>query len=89
MQNRLTELKCKEVLNICDGARLGFVRDILVEIPCGQIAALIVPGACHFLAARHDYIIPWNCIRQIGPDLILVEAPPEQISVPRDRKGWF
>lgn len=89
MQNRFTELRRKEVVNICNGNRLGFVQDVLVELPCGQIAALIVPGACHIWEARHDHIIPWSCIRQIGPELILIEADPAQIRAPRERKGWF
>lgn len=89
MRNRLTDLKRKEVVNICDGARLGFVQDVLVELPCGQIAALIVPGPCHFLGPRQDYIIPWSSIRQIGPDIILVDAAADQICTPRERKGWF
>jgi len=89
MQNRWTELRRKEVVNICDGARLGFVQDVLVELPCGQIAALIVPGVCHILEPRHDHIIPWSCIRQIGPELILVEADPARIRTPRERKSLF
>ena len=89
VQHRLTELKCKEVINICDGARLGYVQDAAVELPCGQIAALVVPGPCHLLGPRQDYVIPWGCIRQIGPDIILVDVNPEQICVPRPRKTWI
>ena len=89
MQNRLTELKCKEVISICDGTRLGFVQDVVVELPCGQIAALVIPGPCHLMGPRHDYIVPWHCIKQIGPDLILVDAAAEQICCPREKKSWF
>ena len=92
MSTKFTELHCKEVICVSDGRRLGFISDACVEIPTGNIVSIVVPGPCRFfgmIGRRDDYIIPWNCIRQIGPDLILVEAPPEQISVPRDRKGWF
>ena len=35
MQCRMVELRCKEVINICDGSRLGYVGDdiILIDKP--------------------------------------------------------
>ena len=33
MQQRFSELRCKEVINICDGARLGYVDDLVLELP--------------------------------------------------------
>ena len=34
MQNtmRFSELHCREVINLCDGARMGEVRDLLLEL---------------------------------------------------------
>lgn len=31
MGTRVTELRCKEVINITDGQRLGFVSDVEVD----------------------------------------------------------
>jgi len=45
MQCRMVELRYKEVINICDGCRLGFVGDVEVMLPEGRVAALIVPGS--------------------------------------------
>ena len=45
MCNRFTRLKCKEVVNVCDGARLGFVCDLELDVCTGQVVSLIVPGA--------------------------------------------
>ena len=42
MQCRMVELRRKEVINIRDGCRLGFVGDVEVRVPEGQVAALIV-----------------------------------------------
>ena len=87
---RITELHCKEVICISNGQRLGFITDAKVELPEGQIAAIIVPGPCRFLGLlgrRDDYVIPWQCIRRIGPDIILVETKPEECCVPR-HKPW-
>lgn len=74
---RFSDYQCKEVVNVCDGCRLGFVRDIEVDLPGGQICAIYVPGPFHWsrlLGRCGSYRIPWPCIRQIGSDIILVET---------------
>lgn len=71
-----SELKMKEVINICDGRRLGKPIDLtLTENAC--VEALVVPGQYSFKhvmrGLREGIIIPWNRIRRIGDDVILVE----------------
>ena len=39
-----SELREKEVINICDGRRLGFVCDVEIEMPAGKICTLIIPA---------------------------------------------
>lgn len=41
---RMSELKRKEVINVCDCRRLGFVGDMEFDPCTGQIKALIVRG---------------------------------------------
>ena len=92
MGKRFSSQKCKEVVNICDGARLGFVTDVEVDIKNGRIVAIIVPGPCKFfgmIGRRDDFVIPWNCIRQIGDDIILIEVELEKIRLPRPKKELF
>ena len=92
MGKRFSSLKCKEVVNICDGARMGFVTDVEVDIKNGRIVAIIVPGPCKFfgmIGRRDDFVIPWNCIRQIGDDIILIEVELEKIRLPRPKKEFF
>ena len=48
MLDRFTTLRCKEVINICDGSRLGYVGDVELRIPEGDLKALIVCGPCRF-----------------------------------------
>ena len=87
---KFTDLHCKEVICLRDGRRLGFVSDARVELPEGKLCALIVPGPCRLfgiMGRQDDYVIPWNCIRRIGPDIILVDAVPEECRVPRFRLG--
>ena len=85
---KFTDLHCKEVICICDGRRLGFVSDVRVEIPEGHVCAIIVPGKGRMMGlmgCREEYVIPWNCIKRIGPDIILVDIRPEDCRVPRQK----
>jgi len=85
-----TQLQCKEVICVTDGRRLGFVSDVDVTVPEGQVCAIIVPGPCRFLGLlgrRDDFVIPWGCIQRIGPDIILVDAKPNDCRVPRQKLG--
>lgn len=72
----LDALKNKEVINICDGRRLGFVIDGQLDVSQGRLISVIVPGECNFLGISKgdNIIIPWNCIERIGDDIILVKV---------------
>lgn len=89
MQCRMIELRYKEVINICDGCRLGFVGDVEVVIPEGKICALIVPGPYRFFGLfgrGEEFYIPWECIKQIGDDIILIDKPVERRTPQQDGK---
>lgn len=78
---RLCELREKEVINICDGKRLGCVVDLEFHPCSGQIEAVIIPGPgkiCGFFGTDSEYVIPFACIKKIGPDIILVEIQEEK-----------
>ena len=90
MATKISQLQCKEVICISSGQRLGFIQDVEVEVPEGKICALIVPGPCKLMGlgpSRHDYRIPWNCIRRIGPDIVLVDVKCDDCRVPRHKPG--
>jgi len=92
MGTRITELHCKEVICIGSGQRLGFVTDVEIDVPEGQVLAIVVPGPCRFLGVlgRHeDFVIPWKCIRKIGPDIVLVDIKPNECLFPRPKLGWM
>lgn len=75
MSIRYNELRQKEVVNICDGRRLGCVCDAVLN-KCGQIEALVVPGQCgmfSFIRSGKETVIPWCRIVRLGDDVILVD----------------
>ncbi|WP_409968217.1 YlmC/YmxH family sporulation protein [Bengtsoniella intestinalis] len=76
MQCRIRDLRCKEVVNICDGCRLGYVNDVEVRVPDGQVIAIVVLGPCRFFGmfGRGDeFYIPWENIQRVGADIILID----------------
>ena len=92
MTERFSSLRCREVINVCDGCRLGFVSDLELDTESGRVTALIVPcpGKClGLLPSGENYVIPWANIRRIGGDLILVDVPREDCRRGRGKKGLF
>ena len=76
------ELREKEVINVCDGSRLGCPCDFEFNVCDGTITALIVPrpGGFFGLSRQNDMIIPWKNIECIGTDAILVRmTTPEEV----------
>ena len=70
------DFKHKEVININDGKRLGFVQDVCADLESGTITSIIVPGSNKFMwmfSSGNEIVIQWQNIRCIGEDVILVE----------------
>ena len=40
---RLNDFQGKEVINACDGKKLGYIVDFVFDEKCGQIEAIIIP----------------------------------------------
>ncbi|NLY42427.1 MAG: YlmC/YmxH family sporulation protein [Clostridiaceae bacterium] len=73
---RASDFRQKEVINISDGKRLGFVYDVEMDMNKGVIKSIIVPGPGKFLGMfghDTDYVIPWENIKKVGEDIILVD----------------
>ena len=49
---RLSEFQEKEVINLCDCKRLGYVSDLHIDECNGCITAIILPGESKFLCYR-------------------------------------
>ncbi len=75
---RLNELIGKEMVNIYDGMRMGTVAesDMLVDQETGQIVSIILPNkgnALNFWVDRQKLVIPWEAIKKIGREVIVVD----------------
>jgi len=68
---RTALLRCKEIINICSGHRLGYVGDVEIDLATGRLLAFIVPGRLRFfglLGREEDYVIPFECVKRMGDD---------------------
>lgn len=75
MDNKGLDFKHKEVININNGKRMGYVQDVCADLQSGTITSIIVPGENKFASMfsnKNDIIIPWEKIHCIGEDTILV-----------------
>ena len=76
MENKGLDFKHKEVININNGKRLGFVQDVCADLETGAITSIIVQGEKKFaniFTDKNNVVIPWNKIHCIGEDIILVD----------------
>ena len=70
------DFKHKEVINIVDATRLGYVQDVTADLKTGVITSIIVPGSnkmFNIFRGNNEIVIPWEKIKCIGDEIILVE----------------
>ncbi len=72
----INELKDKEVINVCDGKKLGYITDAKIDIPCGRVVAIIVLFDCRTFGFGkcEEIVIPWDKIGCFGKDAVLVNV---------------
>ena len=73
---RMSLFRNNEVVNLSDGRRLGYVCDADVNFETGRLEAIMVAGTGKLFgcaAKDAELIIPFEKIRKIGDDVIIVE----------------
>lgn len=71
MEFSYNELRCKEVVNVLCGRRMGRISDIIISSnKC--VLGFVVPGERKLFRNNEDIFVPWNCINKIGEDCILI-----------------
>lgn len=75
---RFNAISGKEIVNLCDGSRLGIIADsdLLIDEKTGKIIALLIPdekGIFNLFSSASLLEIPWESIKKIGNDMIIIE----------------
>ncbi|MDT3700661.1 MAG: YlmC/YmxH family sporulation protein [Thermincola sp.] len=73
---KISDLRMREVINVMNGKRLGLIKDIEIDLEAGRIKSVVLPGNGKMLGLfgkNDDVIVPWQKIKKLGMDVILVE----------------
>lgn len=73
---KISELANRQIINLTDGRRLGPVKDLEIDPVAGTVSALVLKGGrpyLRLLGLTKDLRVPWDRIRKIGVDAVLVE----------------
>ena len=76
------DLRRLEIVNLCDGSRLGYASDFEFDCEDAKILALVIAGSDGLfgMGREDDIIIPWHKIECFGEDTILVRLSPADLS---------
>ena len=76
------DLRRLEIVNLCDGARLGYASDFEFDKEDARILALVIAGSNGILGIgkEEDVVIPWHKIECFGEDTILVRLSSADLS---------
>ncbi len=77
---RVSNLRDKEVINLYNGQRLGYISDFEIDLEKGSLTGFILPGEHKLMSLfskPSDIFIHWTKIVKIGSDTILVNLKDE------------
>ncbi len=97
METSFLELRCKEVVNVVDGRRLGHIVDVIFDLESGCLQGVVVPGEKNFwnvFKSGVELFISLSQIVKVGEDAVLVEIfansnpnPPYIMGTSTKKKG--
>ena len=76
---RISDLRLLDVVNVKDGRRLGPIKDLDLDLERGSVKGIVLPGPSRSWgffggSKTEDFIVPWDRVKKIGVDVILVDA---------------
>ncbi|MEK4970479.1 YlmC/YmxH family sporulation protein [Cytobacillus sp. FSL R7-0696] len=85
---RISNFQMKDVINVADGKKLGFISDIDIDVETGKIDCIFISQQnkmLPFFNKLEDIVIEWGDILKIGEDVILVRFPHQyQLNEPKE-----
>ena len=91
MVSRIADMRNKEVVNVKDGTKLGFIDDVEFDTVTAELTALVIFGKARFFGLfgrEEDIVITWQDIEVIGEDTVLVSFDAIQ-RLPIRKAGFF
>jgi YlmC/YmxH family sporulation protein len=80
----LSRLSRKEIINLYDGARLGYVgeSDLVIDASTGAIKSMIITTRAIGLKmsrGMRELVIPWEAVKKIGAEVLIVDISPARV----------
>lgn len=75
----LHDLSEKDVIQIKTGENLGRIDDVTFDEGTARLQSVVLRGRSHLFGLMgydEDLIIPWEALKNIGTDVIMVDAEP-------------
>lgn len=75
----LHELSEKDVIQIKTGENLGRIDDVIFDEGTARLQSVVLRGRSRMFGLMgydEDLIIPWEAMKNIGADVIMVDAEP-------------
>lgn len=75
---KISDLGLRDIVNLVDGAKLGPVKDVHIDLETGKVLSLVLSSGNRkyfgLMSAGKDTVVPWEKIKKIGVDTVLVEV---------------
>lgn len=78
----LDDLRCKEVIDITTGERLGNIDDAEINLETSEVVSLVIYGRLRLFGLfgrEDDIVVSCGDIKVIGNDVVLVKRRERQI----------
>lgn len=78
----LDDLRCKEVIDITTGERLGNIDDAEINLDTSEVVSLVIYGRLRLfglLGRDDDIVVSCGDIKVVGSDVVLVKRTERQI----------
>lgn len=75
----LHDLSEKDVIQIKTGENLGRIDDVIFDEGTARLQSVVLRGRSHLFGLMgydEDLIIPWEALKNIGADVVMVDAEP-------------
>lgn len=86
------EFRKKEIINVKDGVKIGYMDDIVFNSQTAEIESIVIYGRLRFFGLfgrGEDLKIPWENIEVIGEDTILVKNEESFLPKKPTRTSYF
>ena len=70
----VNDLYEKEIISVIDGSKIGEIFDLEFDEKSGRVLSIVVLKRSFLFWRKEKSIIPWNCVKVIGDETILVDV---------------